>query len=61
MFSPADPDLPVLRFEGYADYWRQFKLGTTHSFELRKGGLGFYQVNMQPVRARMREYFTGER
>ncbi len=61
VFSPVDPILPVLRFEGYADYWRQFKLGTTHSFELRKGGLGFYQVNMQPVRARMREYFTGER
>ncbi len=61
VFSPADPNLPVLRFEGYADYWRQFKLGTTHSFELRKGGLGFYQVNMQPVRVKMREYFTGER
>ena len=51
MFSPVDPNLPVLRFPRDADYWRQFKLGTTHQFELRKGGLGFYQVNMQPVHA----------
>jgi len=56
VFSPMDPNLPVLEFPGVADYWRQFKLGTMHSFELRKGALGFYQVNMEPVHARMREY-----
>jgi hypothetical protein len=61
VFSPADPNLPALRFPGDADYWRRFKLGTTHSFQLRKGGLGFYQVNMEPVHARMREYFIGKR
>ena len=61
VFSPADPDLPVLRFPTDADYWRQFKLGTTHRFELRKGGLGFYQVNMQSVHAKMHEYFIGKR
>ncbi len=61
VFSPVDPNLPVLRFPRDADYWRQFKLGTTHQFELRKGGLGFYQVNMQPVHARMREYFIGQK
>ncbi len=61
VFTPADPNLPVLRFPGDADYWRQFKFGTTHRFELRKGGLGFYQVNMQPVHAKMREYFIGQK
>ena len=61
VFSPVDPDLPVLRFPGQADYWRRFRLGTMHSFELRKGGLGFYQVNMQPVHARMREYYIGQK
>ncbi len=60
-FSPVDPNLPVLEFPGVADYWRQFKLGTMHSFELRKGGLGFYQVNMEPVHARMREYLAGRK
>jgi len=60
VFSPVDPELPVLRFPRAADYWRQFKLGTTHRFELRKGGLGFYQVNMQSVHAKMHEYFIGK-
>ena len=57
VFSPLDKSLPELQFPGDADYWRQFKLGTVHSFELRKGGLGFYQVDMAPVRAKMRAYF----
>lgn len=61
VFSPVDSNLPVLEFPKDEDYWRQFKLGTTHRFELRKGGLGFYQVNMQPVHARMREYFIRQR
>src|SRR5258706_9430036 len=58
-FSPMDPNLPVLTFLGVTDYWRQFKIGTIHRFELRKGGLGFYQSNMQPVHVQTRKYFTG--
>jgi hypothetical protein len=61
VFSPLDPNLPVMTFPGVADYWRQFKIGTIHRFELRKGGLGFYQVNMQPVHEKMREYFSGRK
>ena len=61
VFSPMDPNLPVLMFPGVADYWRQFKIGTVHRFELRKGGLGFYQVNMQPIHVKMREYFGGRK
>ncbi len=61
VFSPMDPNLPVLTFPGVADYWRQFKIGSIHRFELRKGGLGFYQVNMQPVHVKMREYFIGRK
>jgi hypothetical protein len=57
VFTPVDSNLPVLEFPNHMDYWRQFKLGTTHRFELRKGGLGFYQVNMEPVHFKMREYF----
>jgi len=61
VFSPLDANLPVMTFPGVADYWRQFKIGTIHRFELRKGGLGFYQVNMQPVHVKMREYFSGRK
>ena len=59
VFSPVDADAPELRFPRDADYWGQFKLGTVHPFELRKGGLGFYQVDMAPVRAKMHDYFAG--
>jgi hypothetical protein len=58
VFSPVDSQLPVLEFDKDGQYWRQFALGTTHKFELRKGGLGFYQVNMAPVYAKLREYYT---
>jgi hypothetical protein len=58
VFSPVDSRLPVLEFDKDGQYWRQFALGTTHKFELRKGGLGFYQVNMAPVYAKLREYYT---
>jgi len=61
VFSPADTKLPVLSFSGDAEYWGQFKLGTAYSFELRKGGLGFYQVNMRPVRDRISDYFIRTR
>ncbi len=61
MFSPVDSNPPVLSFPKDADDWGHFKIGTTHGFELRKGGLGFYQVNVQPVHVKMREYFIGRR
>jgi hypothetical protein len=60
VFAPLEPGLPELHLPARdADYWGRFKLGSVHRFELRKGGLGFYQVDMAPVHARMRAYFTG--
>jgi hypothetical protein len=61
VFSPLDARLPELSFPRDADYWGQFKLGTVHPFWLRKGGLGFYQVDMAPVHAKMRDYFLKNR
>jgi hypothetical protein len=61
VFSPLDARVPELSFPGDADYWGQFKLGTVHPFSLRKGGLGFYQVDMAPVHTKMRDYFLRNR
>jgi hypothetical protein len=61
VFSPLDSKMPVLEFPGDADYWRQFSLGTVHPFDLRKGGLGFYQVDMGPVHAKMHDYFASKK
>ncbi|HEX9627476.1 MAG TPA: hypothetical protein VGA00_11115 [Acidiferrobacterales bacterium] len=55
--TPEESDLPTLHFTRYADYWSSFANGSTHSFWLRRGGLGFYQVDLGPLRAAMREHF----
>ncbi len=41
------PDLDL--YLSSSDWWQQHKPGDTYTFELRKGGLGFWQVNMIPV------------
>lgn len=55
--SPLSAGLPGLAFPRYADYWSHFKAGSVHEFELRRGGLGFYQLNMQPVEKSLREFY----
>jgi hypothetical protein len=59
--SPLSAGLPRLAFPRDADYWAHFKAGSVHTLELRHGGLGFYQVNMQPVIEAMREFYKGQK
>ena len=56
-FRAVDAELPALHFERDGKYWAQFESGSIHHFELRKGGLGFYQLNMAPVYAVMKEFY----
>lgn len=56
-FRAVDAGLPALHFERDREYWAQFESGAIHHFELRKGGLGFYQLNMAPVYAAMKEFY----
>jgi len=51
---------PALRFPRYADYWSAFSAGSLHEFRLRRGGLGFYQVDMAPINEAMREHFQNQ-
>jgi hypothetical protein len=55
--EPLTAGLPTLAFPKYYEYWEQFQPGSHHEFELRKGGLGFYQLNMQPVNAVLRRFY----
>lgn len=57
ILQPLVTGLPELAFPGYSDYWSHFRHGSIHEFEIRRGGLGFYQLNMQPVNLAMRAYF----
>ena len=54
----AEEDVPDLVFDISSDYWDQFEPGDARSFELRRGGLAFYQVNMRPVYAEQREFYN---
>lgn len=55
MFTPVDPALPPIRL-GRSKYWQQFPADTLHEFELRRGGLGFYQLYIAPIEKKIREY-----
>lgn len=58
---PLERDLPVLRFPRYADYWAHFTPGSRHEFHLRHGGLGFWQIDLAPVKADMRAWYASRR
>ena len=56
----AAEDVPDLVFDIGSDYWEQFEPGDSKSFELRFGGLGFYQINMLPVYAEQRAFYASQ-
>jgi hypothetical protein len=60
VWEPADAALPTLTFTGYPEYWAQFRRGERQEFLLRRGGLDFFQLEMAPVRARMRAFYRGK-
>jgi hypothetical protein len=45
--EPGTPDLDM--YLSGSRWWSQFHPGDSYTFEIRKGGLGFWQVNMSPV------------
>ena len=45
---------------GYNVFREKFDVGSIHEFELRKGGLDFYQVNMAPIYMKIDEDHFGE-
>jgi hypothetical protein len=59
--APAAGDLPEVTFTRYHDYWSQFPLGSTHRLYLRRGGLGFYQLDEAPVIEAVRAYHEKKR
>jgi WD40 repeat protein len=55
-FEPVeDKTLPIL-YLGDEEYWSEFEFGSIHQFELRKGGLDFYQINLAPIEELKAEY-----
>jgi len=56
-FRSTRPGLPDIHFIKYPDYWAQFQVGQQQVFNLRKGGLDFWQLDMAPVYSAMRDYY----
>jgi len=52
--EPGAPDLDM--YLSGSLWWSQFHPGDSYTFELRKGGLGFWQVNMSPVYEAQKHY-----
>jgi len=52
---------PDLDFSSHFRYWATFKLGATVDFELRHGGLGFWQLNKEPFNKKLRASYEHER
>lgn len=40
-----------------SDWWRQYEPGDTHTFELRRGGLAIWQVNMSRIYDDQQRYY----
>ncbi len=61
-FVPEQKGLPELRFpERHREFWAQHTPASRHAFQLRKGGLDFYQIDMRPVYDRIRDYYEKKR
>jgi hypothetical protein len=58
---PLESGPPALRFPRDLEYWMQFRRGSVHEFRLRRGGLGFYQIDMAPVHEALRAYYWKNR
>ena len=52
--EPGTPELDM--YLSGSRWWRKFHPGDSYTFELRKGGLGFWQVNMSPVYEAQKHY-----
>jgi len=56
VWEPVHGGPPTMEFGGHEEYWEQFRRGERREFMLRRGGLGFYQIDMAPVGAEIRAF-----
>lgn len=54
---PGFPEID-LRKLNVPEYWSEYPEGSEHEFDLMRGNGGFYQVDLRPVFARTREFYS---
>jgi hypothetical protein len=52
-----DAELPTFEFGGQGSFWDAIPTGTQKRFDLRKGGLGFWQINMARLYEQQKAYY----
>lgn len=55
--EPRETGLPAIEFQHGLEYWRQLQPGASYTLYLRRGGLGFYQLDLAPVYAATRAFY----
>ena len=57
--KPVEPNLPEIKVDSEA-FWKQ-PVGTPITVSLRKGGLGFYQMDKEDIYSQMRYWYCEQR
>lgn len=55
-----DPEMPEIRFDDYMDYWEAQETGSRYTFVLRRGLLGFWQIEREGLAQRLESFYSGE-
>ncbi len=59
VWQPQDSSAPPLRlYLKSSAWWQQYQPGDTYTFELRRGGLGIWQVNMARIYEEQKRYYN---
>lgn len=58
---PENPELPDITYFNNGPFWHQFLSGELIKIELRRGGIGIWQFNLEKVYELMRDYDERER
>lgn len=58
-FEPPTPDLPEIDLGDLqiGEYWARYPAGAEHEFHLLRGAAGFYQLDLDPLYARTRDFY----
>ena len=55
-FAAVDAHMPDIELTRFETYWEKLRPGTLRLFSIRRGGLGFYQIDLAPLYDEIRQH-----
>lgn len=55
-FAATDAHMPDIELARFNTYWEELKPGALRMFSIRRGGLGFYQIDLAPLYEEIRQH-----